>query len=675
MGCVHSRVENEETVRRCKERRRLMKQLLSCRSELASAHIAYLHSLRNTGATLRQFTEAESIIPVNSPVRLTLPPSPPPPLPPPPPPLPPSPPLPPLFSRKGGATLEKGNMVEGSIDDDDDDDDDVDIDVCLPPMPPPGSDWDFLDPFGPPSSSTSSSPVLKKKDEGAVLQAGEEENWAETNTEFVEDEEELDAVSNVVVNTMKDKSPLRDLADDTSSVVSGFTRDTDMAVVVWRSKKTMAGIVKELDDYFLKAAAAGKDLAVLLESNRGHRLDWNLEERKGKRSKSAKVFHGLSWNWSSKSLLSNRDGHFGDTGDTCRPGNHCTTLEKIYEEEQRLYKEVKEEEIAKYECKKKILQLQKLEAGDHDWTKVEKARANIEYLQSRILSLQESINGTCLSISKLRDEELHPQLLEISTGLTQMWRSMYECHQVQNHISQQVNLIDNQPGTEPTTETHRQATVQLENEVRSWYSSFCNLLRSQREYMHALNQWIRLTDCLPDSNDQTGSAIGIRLLGEEWQLALDRLPDKVTADAIKSFVSVVHSIVLQQIEERTLQKRSDRLENRLEKELDALAQLDRYNESMVTNQDQTMESKQHLLSSKQAKLDGLKKRVEDEKAKYFNSVRLSRAMTLNSLHASLPNVFQSLMGFSSVCVQAFEGIQRQCEANSGHAEVVSPLLP
>lgn len=133
--------------------------------------------------------------------------------------------------------------------------------------------------------------------------------------------------------------------------------------------------------------------------------------------------------------------------------------------------------------------------------------------------------------------------------------------------------------------------------------------------------------------------------------------------------------MLQQIEERTLQKRSDRLENRLEKELDALAQLDRYNESMVTNQDQTMESKQHLLSSKQAKLDGLKKRVEDEKAKYFNSVRLSRAMTLNSLHASLPNVFQSLMGFSSVCVQAFEGIQRQCEANSGHAEGVSPLLP
>ncbi|KAJ0975716.1 hypothetical protein J5N97_017681 [Dioscorea zingiberensis] len=672
MGCVHSRVENEEAVRRCKERRRLMKQLLSCRAELAAAHMAYLQSLRNTGATLRQFTEAESVAPVSSPLHLVLPPSPPPPPPPPPPPLPPSPPPPPFSpdERKGGATLEKSSIVEGSTDDEDDDDE-LDLDSCMPPMPPlHGSAWDFLDPFGPPSSSTSSSPVPVRKDEGAVLQAGEEENWAETNTEFAEDEEEVDAVRNVVLNPMKEKSLMRDLADDTSSVVSGFTRDTDMAVVVWRSKKTLLGIVKELDDYFLKAAAGGKDLAVLLDSNR-RRLDWDFEEQKGKRSKSAKVFNALSWSWSSKSLQSCRDGHFGGTGDTCRPGNHCTTLEKIYAEEQRLYKEVKEEEIAKYEHRKKTLLLQKLEAGDHDCSKAEKARTNIEYLQSRILSLQESINGTCLSISKLRDEELHPQLLEFSTGLMHMWRTMYECHQVQNHISQQVNLLDNQPGTEPTTDTHRQATVQLENEVMSWYSSFCNLLRCQREYVHVLNRWVRLTDCLPDIDDQTGSAIGIRVLGEEWQLALDRLPDKVTADAIKSFVSVIHSIVEQQIEEQNLQKRSGRLESRLEKELDSLAEFDRHNENiMAGNQDQMAEARQHLLSSKHVKLDGLKKRVEDEKAKYFNSVRLSRAMTLNKLHTSLPTVFQALMGFSSVCVQAFEGIQRpQSEANEG----VSPL--
>nr|CAD1820529.1 unnamed protein product [Ananas comosus var. bracteatus] len=58
MGCVlSSRIEEEDTVRRCKERRRLAKQLLSCRAELAAVQLAYLRSLRNTGATLRQFAE------------------------------------------------------------------------------------------------------------------------------------------------------------------------------------------------------------------------------------------------------------------------------------------------------------------------------------------------------------------------------------------------------------------------------------------------------------------------------------------------------------------------------------------------------------------------------------------------------------------------------------------
>ncbi|OAY81811.1 hypothetical protein ACMD2_08861 [Ananas comosus] len=78
MGCVlSSRIEEEDTVRRCKERRRLAKQLLSCRAELAAAQLAYLRSLRNTGATLRQFAEVELMMMphCNPPLSPTLPPS------------------------------------------------------------------------------------------------------------------------------------------------------------------------------------------------------------------------------------------------------------------------------------------------------------------------------------------------------------------------------------------------------------------------------------------------------------------------------------------------------------------------------------------------------------------------------------------------------------------------
>lgn len=107
-------------------------------------------------------------------------------------------------------------------------------------------------------------------------------------------------------------------------------------------------------------------------------------------------------------------------------------------------------------------------------------------------------------------------------------------------------------------------------------------------------------------------------------------------------VSVIQSIVLQQKEEGNLQKKCRRLESRLEKEVNT--DLDKQHEE------------ENLGVGVAAKLEALKKRVEEEKSKYANSVGKSRAMTLNNLQTSLPNVFQALMGFAGVCVQAFENL-------------------
>lgn len=46
MGCAASKVEQEDTVRRCKERRRNIRDAVAARQQLASAHADYLRSLR-----------------------------------------------------------------------------------------------------------------------------------------------------------------------------------------------------------------------------------------------------------------------------------------------------------------------------------------------------------------------------------------------------------------------------------------------------------------------------------------------------------------------------------------------------------------------------------------------------------------------------------------------------
>ncbi|CAI9783476.1 unnamed protein product [Fraxinus pennsylvanica] len=480
MGCAASRIDEEERVIICKQRKMLMKILLRYREEFANAQLAYLRSLKNTGVTLRQFTESDSLELEDSTSVPTLPPSPPSPLlsPPPPPPPPSSPP--PACMRKLEDKQPKAEVAQGEI---------IEVDEESshnePPLGFAGEYWD--------SFASSSLECDKKCD------TVEEENWEEANSEFLEG-----YVEETVVATDDDiipgKEQIFELVDDDSLVMSCHSMDaSDKAMVVWRSKKTLTGIVKDLDDYFVKAAGGVKDIAVFVDISMGDTfLFRGIKENKSNRSSSAKVFSSLTWSWYSKSFRSTRDtGEVYVSGEPCKPGAHCITLQKLYLEEQKLYKAVKEEENAKVGHQRKSSLLGKLEE-EHDLAKSEKTRSAVESLQSYILSLQQSINQSYSTILKLISEELHPQLIALSSGLMHLWQTMYNCHKFQNYISQQLNHIANQQNTEFSSEYHRQAAAQLKTEVTSWYNNFCKLVKYQKEYVRALCKWTEQTDCLRD---------------------------------------------------------------------------------------------------------------------------------------------------------------------------------
>ena len=112
-------------------------------------------------------------------------------------------------------------------------------------------------------------------------------------------------------------------------------------------------------------------------------------------------------------------------------------------------------------------------------------------------------------------------------SLLQMWRTMYESHQAQFHISQLLNHLTDDQKMELSTPYHRQAAVQLEAEVIRWYNSFCQVASSQLNYVRTLSKWIKLTDCLKDEDRQSLHSSAVRSLCDKWLFALERLPDKV----------------------------------------------------------------------------------------------------------------------------------------------------
>ncbi|GER36783.1 hypothetical protein STAS_13153 [Striga asiatica] len=384
-----------------------------------------------------------------------------------------------------------------------------------------------------------------------------------------------------------------------------------------------------------------------------------LESFTGKRSNPAKVFSALTWSWSSRSLQSPKDSvNSHESNDPCKPGAHCITLQKLYSEEQKVYKDVKEEEMAKLEYGRKSLLLQRLQE-EHDYAKAEKTRLAYESLESYISSLQESIEKSSSTLLTLITKELHCQLITLTSGLMHMWRTMHDCHELQSHISEQLNHLADQQKIEPTAESHRQAAAQLQTEVNSWYLSFCKLVKFQHEYVRALCKWSELTHYLQAID---GSRIDdlkkVHTLAKKWLQALDNLPDKMVSEAIKAFLSTVHTIVVQQHEECSMRKRSQRLEKKLERELALLSEVEmRFSRNFSTeDSNSVLTSNNHPLTIRRAKVEALKVLVNNEKVKYMNSVKTTRVMIVNSLQMSLPKVFQALTVFSSVYADSFEEI-------------------
>lgn len=59
MGCSHSKLDDDEAVQICKDRKRFIKQAVEHRTMFASGHIAYIQSLRKVTVALREYIEGD----------------------------------------------------------------------------------------------------------------------------------------------------------------------------------------------------------------------------------------------------------------------------------------------------------------------------------------------------------------------------------------------------------------------------------------------------------------------------------------------------------------------------------------------------------------------------------------------------------------------------------------
>ncbi|KAK6119355.1 LOW QUALITY PROTEIN: hypothetical protein DH2020_046904 [Rehmannia glutinosa] len=473
------------------------------------------------------------------------------------------------------------------------------------------SEWGDHDHY---TSTTSSSDEGERDDLKSRSDFGTRSNFNEASSAAAAAKPANMGNANVNLNSkFSTKSEKLSSEDDGKSSVSwgdGNNQrvNSDRRIVV--RHKDLAEIVEAIREYFDKAALAGEQVSEMLETGRAQ-LD-----RSFKQLRTPVGLQSLRWQLNTGSSEFDRAiRRFKE------PLLHFRTPLGVGE---KLYEEVKRR--SKIEHEKKLSSLQSQEYKGEDESKVDKTKASINRLQSLIVVTSQAVSTTSSAIIGLRDSDLVPQLVELCHGFMYMWRSMNQFHEIQNNIVQQVRgLVNHTNKGQSTSDLHRQATRDLESAVSAWHSSFCRLVKFQRDFVQSLHGWFKLT-LLPVHSEPTNGQrelSNVFAFCDEWKLA----PTGYRAsEAIKSFINVVHSISLKQTEELKIKKRTETASKELEKKASSLRSIEKkyyHSYSMVgIGLPDTGPDSRHVLdardplSEKKAELATCQRRVEDEMQKH-----------------------------------------------------------
>uniref|UniRef100_A0A5B7C9Y4 DUF632 domain-containing protein n=1 Tax=Davidia involucrata TaxID=16924 RepID=A0A5B7C9Y4_DAVIN len=719
MGCTQSKIENEETVTRCKDRKLFMKEAVSARNAFAAAHSAYAMSLKNTGAALSDYAHGEvhhqfsSSSSAANPTTLPTIPTPPQENLPPPPPLPPefvptspSPSSPPLqrsssmpeFSIAKPSDLKHSDPIIEEEDEDDIENDSHSLrhrrnrsssrggktgissreveDEVLPPSPPPpqtppqsnlsqppppppepnSATWDFFFP----SMENVPGPSLAEVDESRVEREEHERKVFEEKAKRSEVDgggRRSGKADAEVVNTNRaaelPPQPPPPAAKPVKKVKQVAPSGEGKRVGKPAPSVSLLQIFGDLDDCFLKASESAHEVSKMLEANRLH-YHSNFADNRGHIDHSARVMRVITWNRSFRGLPAADD--VKDDLESEEHETHATVLDKMLAWEKKLYDEVKAGEQMKLEYQRKVASLNKLKKRGTNTEALEKTKATVSHLHTRYIVDMQSMDSTVSEINRLRDEQLYTKLVALVDGMATMWETMHEHHENQSRIVTKLRYLDISQSPKETSEHHHERTVQLSIVVLEWGTQFDKLIAHQKEYIKALNNWLKLNLIPIDTNlkekvssPQRPQNPPIQALLHAWHDYLDKLPDELARTAIHNFAAVINTIVQYQIDEMKLK---DKCEDS-RKELNRKQRLydDWYNKytqrrTGPDEMDPDRAEDKELIAEKKFVVEQVEKRLEEEEEAYQKQCIQVREKSLATLKTRLPEIFRSMSDFS-----------------------------
>ncbi|KAM0939817.1 hypothetical protein DsansV1_C19g0157421 [Dioscorea sansibarensis] len=580
-----------------------------------------------------------------------------------------------------------------------------------PPPPPAGSAWDFFNPFDSYEqymseysqfrmSSAMSSPDSDEVREKEGIPDLEDETEPEPVKKMEKEkkviEEDSGAGTSKAVAPELEKEEVKDVVEEKESKESSsegktskgsgsgteeghvrrksvsFEEDVSLATeasgvtaLSVRVTRNVMEAVEEIKEQFRLASRFGQELSVMLEVGK-------LRYRSANGILRA-VFSWISdfmalpgvmssQNSRRSALERNNMSHAdSDSHTNMKSSNLSSTLEKLYEWEKKLYKEIKEEERLRVIYDKKYMELKALDDSGAESYKIDSVRESIRNLHTKISIVLKSVDVISTRMHKVRDEELQPQLIELIQGLIRMWKFVLECHQKQFQAIVESQSQNFMAKTAIQRNSLDKATMELEQELLHWCSSFNEWIQSQKTYIEALNGWLirwlpREEEVTPDgvvpfSPSRIG-APAIFIISNDWFHAMQRISEVEVIGAMHAFAANVHQIWESQDEEQRQKLKAEYLSRDYSRRLKSL-----YQENGNLNVILASENSQTPTDDRVMALDSIKNRLEEERAKHAEAVKQVQEAASGSLRNGLVPIFEALKNFISETLKAYEGLR------------------
>ncbi|XVE94438.1 hypothetical protein REPUB_Repub02eG0008500 [Reevesia pubescens] len=316
-------------------------------------------------------------------------------------------------------------------------------------------------------------------------------------------------------------------------------------------KQSVSEVMKELQVLFDKASESGNEVLKMLDTAK-----FRYHHKKSVYQGSTKIFHMLTSNSSeTESLLSKEKISSVDKDEIVSSQNLSSSLRKLCMWEKKLYDEVKGEEKLRIIHAKKCRQMKSFDQKDADARRVDSTRTLIRALSTKMRVAVQVIDKVAITINKLMDEELWPQIDELINRLFGMWKVLLECYRCQCQKVMEAKCLDVIALNGKLNEAHLELAIKLKYELQNWSLSISCWIEAQRGYVKALNGWLRLYEPEETADGVSPFSPGrcgpppVFVIVNQWSEAMDRLSDKEVIAAVHGLFMSINQVLEQHNED------------------------------------------------------------------------------------------------------------------------------